>query len=288
MKRILIITITTFLFLFSYTVFASNNKYNYLNLTKEELHYIEENNIDIENLINYYHYQSFDLYKYFEYEKVRKDNHSYLEAINIINNPNYYSNYDNFEKALFRNSSSILINKHYFVEKNYLPNNLVKLQDYPINYIKRENEVMLASSIALENLIEMFNDAKKEDIDLYVFSAYRDYLKQEYLYYIVNQQNDNYSAIPGHSEHHSGLAFDISTPDVGLTLHFEKTKGYDWLVNNCYRYGFILRYPKDKENITLYKFEPWHFRYVGKDIALNIHNNSLSLEEYILKNYELN
>lgn len=288
MKRILIITITTFLFLFSYTVFASNNKYNYLNLTKEELHYIEENNIDIDNLINYYHYQSFDLYKYFEYEKVRKDNHSYLEAINIINNPNYYSNYDNFEKALFRNSSSILINKHYFVEKNYLPNNLVKLQDYPINYIKRENEVMLASSIALENLIEMFNDAKKEDIDLYVFSAYRDYLKQEYLYYIVNQQNDNYSARPGHSEHHSGLAFDISTPDVGLTLHFEKTKGYDWLVNNCYRYGFILRYPKNKENITLYKFEPWHFRYVGKDIALNIHNNSLSLEEYILKNYELN
>lgn len=287
MKRILIITITTFLFLFSYTVFASNNKYNYLNLTKEELHYIEENNIDIENLINYYHYQSFDLYKYFEYEEIRMNCKNYLEAINIINNPDYYSNYTNLKKAPLRNSSAILINKHYYVEKDYIPNNLVNLSEYNINYIIRENETMQASLTALENLVQMFDDAKKDQIDLYVFSGYRNYSKQEYLYYVVNQQNDNYSAKPGHSEHHSGLAFDISTLDIGLTNNFKNTSAYEWLINNCFNYGFILRYPENKEDITLYKFEPWHFRYVGKEIAINIHNNNLTLEEYILKNYEL-
>lgn len=307
MKRLLIITITAILLVLIYTNFSktdnfldsnnqnednpnnidSSDKYNYFNFSNEEKEFIEKNNIDLDNLVNYYHYKSFDLYKYFEYEEARKENMSYLEVINIVNNPTYYSNYEDKESAIFLNSSVVLINKHYYIEKSYKPNNLVALKDYKINYIIRDDEIMQASLVALEHLEEMFNDALKDNLNLYVFSAYRNYQKQEYLYYVVNNQNDDYSARPGHSEHHSGFAFDISTLDIGLTVDFANSKEYNWLINNCYRYGFILRYPKDKENITLYKFEPWHFRYVGKTIALNIYENNLTLEEYILKNYEL-
>ena len=287
MKRILILSLITFLFIFSYTVFANPNQKSYLNLTKEEEKYIKENNIDINILLNYYHYQTFDLYKYFQYENVRSNSNNYLEAINIVNNPTFYSNYEEKEKALFINSSSILINKHYYVPYEYIPNNLVSIDNYNINYIKRENEVMQGVDIALIQLEKMFNEAKLFNFDLFVFSGYRNYSKQEYLYYIVNQQNDNYSARPGHSEHHSGLAFDISTLNIGLITSFGDSLEFDWLINNCHKYGFILRYPKDKEIITLYKFEPWHFRYVGVDIATNIYNNNLAFEEYILKNYEL-
>lgn len=288
MKRILILSLLSFLLLFSYTVLAEPNENTYLNFSKDEIQYIKENNIDLDNLINYYHYESFNLYKYFEYEEIRKKTNNYLESLNIINHPNYYSDYNNVDEAPFLNSSSILINKHFYVLKHYVPNNLVPISNYNIKYIRRENEIMQGVDIALEHLEQMFDAARYENIELYVFSGYRNYTKQEYLYYVVNQQNDNYSARPGHSEHHSGLAFDISTLNNGLLTSFSNSVEYQWLINNCYKYGFILRYPKDKENITLYKFEPWHFRFVGKEIAYQIFQNNLTFEEYILKNYELN
>lgn len=288
MKRILILSLLSFLLLFSYTVLAEPNENTYLNFSKDEIQYIKENNIDLDNLINYYHYESFNLYKYFEYEEIRKKTNNYLESLNIINHPNYYSDYNNVDEAPFLNSSSILINKHFYVLKDYVPNNLVPISNYNIKYIRRENEIMQGVDIALEHLEQMFDAARYENIELYVFSGYRNYTKQEYLYYVVNQQNDNYSARPGHSEHHSGLAFDISTLNNGLLTSFSNSVEYQWLINNCYKYGFILRYPKDKENITLYKFEPWHFRFVGKEIAYQIFQNNLTFEEYILKNYELN
>lgn len=287
MKRFFIFLLLFFLFIFSYIKISSFDKYSYLNLNDEEKEYIKDNDIDLTILEKYQNFDSFDLFKFNQYENIRKKTNSYIEALNIINNPHYYSNYLEIEEAIFNNTFNILINKHYYVTANYQPNNLELVNKFNINYIKRENEEMLGNSEALKMLEKMFSDAKDLNFNLYLYSAFRTYSKQEYLYYVVNHQNDNYSARPGHSEHHSGLAFDISTLMHGLSLNFQYSLEYEWLIENSYKYGFILRYPELKEDITLYKFEPWHFRYVGVSIATYIYNNNLTLEEYIIKNYEL-
>ena len=90
---------------------------------------------------------------------------------------------------------------------------------------------------------------------------------------------DTYSARPGYSEHQSGLAIDVNS----LDQDWENTPEGKWLSANCYKYGFIIRYPKGKEDITGYMYEPWHIRYVGKDLAEKLYNNGnwLTLEEYL-------
>ena len=97
---------------------------------------------------------------------------------------------------------------------------------------------------------------------------------------------NQYYTVPGHSEHHTGLAFDTITPEYHRDIYslddrFAKTDAYAWLVTNCADYGFILRYPKDKESITKINFEPWHYRYVGVEHAKYMKKYNLCLEEYI-------
>ena len=95
------------------------------------------------------------------------------------------------------------------------------------------------------------------------------------------EKADTYSARAGHSEHQTGLAIDISRRDIGLTSNFMFTNEYLYLKNNAHRFGFINRYPMDKEIITGYLFEPWHYRFVGVDIATEIYLNNITLEEYL-------
>jgi D-alanyl-D-alanine carboxypeptidase len=102
----------------------------------------------------------------------------------------------------------------------------------------------------------------------------------------VYKEDDSLSAKPGFSEHQTGYAIDISTRTIGISDRFEKTAIYEWLRENCFKYGFILRYPKEKSNLTGYCFEPWHFRYAG-NIAEEIDNKQLTLEEYLISNTEI-
>ena len=92
---------------------------------------------------------------------------------------------------------------------------------------------------------------------------------------------ESYVTHPGFSEHQTGLAIDISRRDIGLTSNFMFTNEYLYLKNNAHRFGFINRYPMDKEIITGYLFEPWHYRFVGVDIATEIYLNNITLEEYL-------
>lgn len=131
---------------------------------------------------------------------------------------------------------------------------------------------------------QMKNEASKEGVSLYVISGYRSYAAQSAIYNkYVNKDGvltaDTYSARAGHSEHQSGLAADINSLDQS----FINTKEGKWLNENCYKYGFIIRYPKDKEEETGYMYEPWHIRYVGIEIAKDLYNNGnwLSLEKYL-------
>lgn len=129
----------------------------------------------------------------------------------------------------------------------------------------------------------MQKDASKEGLNLYISSGYRSYYTQKTLYnnYVARDgvaNADTYSARAGHSEHQTGLAFDLNTIDES----FANTKEGKWVSNNCYKYGLILRYPKGKENITGYMYESWHLRYVGVELATKLYNNGnwITLEEY--------
>ena len=125
--------------------------------------------------------------------------------------------------------------------------------------------------------------AKLDGINLVIKSGYRSYSTQEstYNYYVKRDgvaKADTYSARPGHSEHQTGLAMDLNI--INDTFH--DTKEAKWLAANCHKYGFILRYPKGKTNETGYKYESWHFRYVGEELAPKLYNdgNWITLESY--------
>lgn len=126
-------------------------------------------------------------------------------------------------------------------------------------------------------------------LSLFVVSGFRSYETQENLYnrYVEEdgkEEADRYSARPGHSEHQTGLAADVNS----VSYDFEHTAEGKWLAANCYRFGFHLRYPKDKEEITGYRYEPWHVRYVGEELARELYENDETLEEHfgITSSYE--
>ena len=128
---------------------------------------------------------------------------------------------------------------------------------------------------------KMVDDASYDAIELYSVSPYRSYEVQKGLYewyasYDGYDNADTYSARPGHSEHQTGLAFDLNSIDDS----FADTKEGKWVAENCHKYGFIIRYPKGKEDITGYMYESWHIRYLGVDMATKVYESGKTLEEY--------
>ncbi|MGN1411998.1 MAG: D-alanyl-D-alanine carboxypeptidase family protein, partial [Oscillospiraceae bacterium] len=129
---------------------------------------------------------------------------------------------------------------------------------------------------------KMSEDASNEGLTLYISSGFRSYDYQAQLYERYASKDgydmaDTYSARAGHSEHQTGLCFDLNTIDDS----FAYTDEGIWVAENCYKYGFIVRYPKGKESITGYQYEPWHLRYLGVDLATKVYNSGLCLEEYL-------
>lgn len=136
--------------------------------------------------------------------------------------------------------------------------------------------------VANEALQQMFAAAKTEGLDLFVRSGFRSYQTQKSLYesYVKRDGQaaaDRYSARAGHSEHQTGLAFDINKANSSFAGSPEAI----WLAENCHKYGFIIRYPEGKEAITGYIYEPWHVRYLGVETATAVYNSGLCLEEYL-------
>lgn len=171
------------------------------------------------------------------------------------------------------------------VEPTYVNGVLIANKKYPLPSTFAPGE----SKEAREAFEEMSAEAKLSGINLTAFSTYRSYEYQTSLYdrYVKRdgvEKADRYSARPGYSEHQTGLAFDIG--EVNYEKHwasssFGETEAGKWVAANAYRYGFILRYPKGKEEITGYMHESWHFRYVGKEIAEEIFKRNVTLEEYL-------
>lgn len=129
---------------------------------------------------------------------------------------------------------------------------------------------------------EMQADAYELGLNLYISSGYRSYdyqagLYQRYVDRSGKAEADRYSARPGHSEHQTGLAFDLNT----ISDEFKDTDEGKWVAENCHKYGFIIRYPEDKESVTGYMYEPWHIRYLGTETATAVYESGLCLEEYL-------
>jgi zinc D-Ala-D-Ala carboxypeptidase len=175
----------------------------------------------------------------------------------------------------------MLVNKSSTLSKNYVPQNLVQPDIVYLNSV--EGEEKLLDEEAAISIEKLFYQAKMENIKLYATSGYRSYELQKNLYKDrVKSQGkikaEKYVARPGESEHQTGLAIDITNEERYLT---GDTKEAKWLENNSYKFGFIVRYPEDKEYITGYNYEPWHLRYVGVEIAKQIYEREIVLEEYL-------
>ena len=193
----------------------------------------------------------------------------------IDNIKNIYNEDANEEKV-----DLVLVNKDNKLNEKYVPSNLVEA-DIPFQGINNKISVDIKS-----NLENMFNDANLDGVELVGISGYRSYSYQENLYNMSlrgeGDYNSDYVALPGYSEHQTGLAIDIlSTDYMFLDEGFKYTDAYKWLNENSYKYGFIIRYPEGKEDITGYPFEPWHLRYVGIQNAKKIIKRGCTLEEYL-------
>lgn len=183
----------------------------------------------------------------------------------------------------------ILINQNNLLDSNYVPFYLVVLDDNKDNFHKYKDpnlKPMVREDI-IPDLLEMFQDAKDEGYSIIVDSGYRPYsyqkqILEERIKKVGVEKAYQLVALPGSSEHQSGLCFDVAYLYDGIYSDNvrEDDEEVKWLINNSYKYGFILRYPKGKEEITGYSFEPWHYRYVGKKLAKILYENKETLEEY--------
>nr|WP_110934262.1 M15 family metallopeptidase [Paenibacillus bouchesdurhonensis] len=182
-------------------------------------------------------------------------------------------------------SVAVLVNKELALPEDYEPSDLV----YPdVRFIFKEKiEKRMMRSEAAKALEEMFAGAEADGVYLAGVSAYRSHSTQRSLFnrYVERDGEEKaktYSAVPGHSEHETGLAIDVSGSDGKCAAEdcFGGTKEAEWLAQQSAEYGFIIRYPEGKESITGYKYEPWHLRYVGKEIAADIFARDITLEEY--------
>ncbi|AYA76707.1 D-alanyl-D-alanine carboxypeptidase family protein [Bacillus sp. Y1] len=191
-------------------------------------------------------------------------------------------------KQVIQNPLNVLalVNKMFALPDNYNPTDLVK-PNVSFSFGNETIEKSLMRKEAALALEKMFSEAKTNGIELYAVSGYRSYERQRIIFDAeVKKSGEEKAAqvvaVPGNSEHQSGLAMDISakSADLGLTESFGETIEGKWLAANAHKYGFILRYPKGKESITGYQYEPWHFRYVGVSAAQTIFEKNITLEEY--------
>ena len=186
--------------------------------------------------------------------------------------------YENIKEIKKPDDIIVLVNKNNVLPSNYVPNDLRLINNryaYDGKYLREE------AAINFENLSA---DASMLGYRIIAVSTFRDYEYQGKLFNeYTNSKGIDYallcSAKPGHSEHQTGLAVDVEGSNKDYD-EFEKSIEFNWMKENAHKYGFILRYPKGKEHITGFKYEPWHYRYVGVKHATNIYNKNITLEEY--------
>ena len=286
---LVVIGVTTFI---SYQKYISSSKYKLIQLgyNEQEITTALKSNTIVEKLLSFDDYQpnvikimtakyylNDNLERYQQYlnknSKEKIDN-----VIAIVNVGADREWYDRIKATDTSKGNLMLVNKFNYLTDNYEIEDLVKIST---RYAFANKEIKKEVN---DEFINMVSAAKEEGLTIVANSSYRDFLYQDKLYKSYKTQRglayaDSYAARAGHSEHQPGLAIDVST--LKSTMEdFEETKECAWLKKNAYKYGFILRYPKDKTYLTGYNYESWHYRYVGLDVAIKIKEENITFDEY--------
>lgn len=250
------------------------------NLIKNDIGNIKTYMNELDKLVDH---KNFILKNYDRYVKNKEsDIHKKISLVNLNLD---YPFYENITESINLNTNLILVNKYYKLSNSYPNKTLYNIK----------SECAVRSDIKLDKTAKdafekLCDEAVKEGYKVKGSSGYRSYETQRIIYnnYLKTDKIrdvDTYSARAGHSEHQTGLAIDVYNGDIAYNK-FGSTNDYIWAKDNIHRFGFIIRYKKENEYITGYMDEPWHFRYVGIDVATYIYKNNITLEEYLLNNKE--
>ena len=268
--------------------YTSNEINIFYEKVPNSINVITENsyNKDITNYITLDYFNEENLDRYIKYDNnenkldsiyntdIINDNYTYEDTVTFVNaylDKDYYTNDINLtnEEA---NNLDVIVNKYYKLNSDYEPSDLTKINS---KYSSGSNQRLRKE--ATSKFEEMASAMRNEDLKIYAGSTYRSYDYQLGLYnrYVAQDgfaEAETYSARAGYSEHQLGLAVDILN---GRWSYLSETdKEYEWLINNSYKYGYILRYPRNKEYVTGYVFEDWHFRYLGIELATKVYENA--------------
>lgn len=262
----------------------SKNTINFVlkNMTPKEITSMLSKDYD-KDFEEYITLKLFDYKKYKRYLEYQEENENLsLDAVVTrveLNLDKDYYDYEIEEKN--PDSITCLVNKYRYLPEDYEPKDLVNMEDEYAN--NRDNQKRLRKE-AYTWFKKMVDDAKKDDISFYAESAFRTFSYQEtiynsYLNSMGRKATDEIAARPGHSEHQTGLSVDLANT---WTLK-EGMEEYDWVKKNAHKYGYIIRYESNKEDITGFGAESWHIRYVGKKVATEIYNKKITFDEYYVK-----
>ena len=275
---IVLIFIILMIFLFNFNDESIDNleekpEYEDINTTEKEKNEFSS--------YSYYKEENLERYRNYKANNSSLDNSDIVTRVNLNLDKEIYTD---TVQATNLNTNYVLVNKFNYLGSDYIPNNLELLDN---SYAKSGIYLVKEAKEMLEKLIAA---AKEDGLNIRVTSAYRSYSYQVNLYnnYVKTDGEklaDTYSARPGYSEHQTGLVVDV-TRSFDNFNNFENTEEYKWMLEHASDYGFILRYPKDKEEITTYTFEAWHYRYVGVDLAKKIKESNLTFDEYYVRYLE--
>jgi len=227
---------------------------------------------DISKYLEFDYFKSENLYRYIDYYV--GDYKDAVVSVNIGLDKEFYTD----ANIITEFSESVLANKYNKLDESFEPKNITQVKESCV----KGNDEQYLSRVAQVAFEEMCEAALLEDMHILVNSAYRSYNDQQdvydtYLNLYGQEYVNNYVAVPGFSEHQTGLALDVAAKGYNT---FKTSPEYTWMLENAYKYGFILRYPAEKQDITGYKYEAWHFRYVGLEAAKYIQENNITYDEY--------
>ena len=229
-------------------------------------------NLALYSKVKYFHIENIDRYNTY---KAKNENLSIEEIIINVGASLDYDYYTHTREVTDPYDTLVLVNKYHILPSGIEPKNLVNIEGQRME------------KVAADAMSKMVKDMRSDGLSIILQSGYRSEELQTTIYN-RNVQNrgqeraDKYSARPNSSEHQTGLAMDLST-DGTLEETFENTHQFKWLNENAHKYGFIMRYPKNKVYMTGYEYEPWHYRYVGVEIASLIKAENITYEEYYVK-----
>lgn len=257
----------------------SDNEIEYIKTLKEdEINTLlnHKYNVNITKLMKEKYFIFANLDKYLDY--VNENNGNLTEVVAKVNTKASLGWYKSIIDTDTSKGELMLVNKFYKLSETYVPSDLV---DVSLSYAYSGKQV---SKVMYDSLTNMLDAAKESGYNLVVSQGYRSYADQEEAYNDIEASSgvdyaDEVAARPGHSEYQTGLSVVVK-PLYTEGSDMEDSPEHTWLLENAHKYGFILRYPKDKESITGFSYDAWRLRYVGSNAARIIHNENITFDEY--------